>query len=107
MSIYAVFKLECLKIKHKANHFVLRAKLFIFWAGRNEILQAWYRRGNVYTSNGVVKFVKQLLVHLPSKMRFITRADSGYFFGTLLDLLDAHKHGYLIKVKLVVADRAG
>lgn len=29
MSIYAVFKLECLKIKHKANHFALRAKLLI------------------------------------------------------------------------------
>lgn len=29
MSIYAVFKLECLKLKHKANHFALRAKLFI------------------------------------------------------------------------------
>lgn len=29
MSIYAVFKLECLKIKHKTNHFALRAKLFI------------------------------------------------------------------------------
>jgi hypothetical protein len=29
MAIYAVFKLECLKIKHKVNHFALRAKLFI------------------------------------------------------------------------------
>ena len=29
MSIYAAFKLECLKIKHKAIHFVLRTKLFI------------------------------------------------------------------------------
>ena len=29
MSIYAVFKLECLKIAHKVNHFALRAKLFI------------------------------------------------------------------------------
>ena len=29
MSIYAVFKLECLKIKHKANHFALRTKLFV------------------------------------------------------------------------------
>lgn len=29
MSIYAVFKLECLKLKHKLNHFALRAKLFI------------------------------------------------------------------------------
>ena len=29
ISIYAVFKLQCLKIKHKANHVPLRAKLFI------------------------------------------------------------------------------
>jgi hypothetical protein len=29
MSIYAVFKLESLNIKHKANHFALRAKLYI------------------------------------------------------------------------------
>jgi len=29
MSVYAVFKLECLKIKHKANPFALRIKLFI------------------------------------------------------------------------------
>ncbi|MDP3008428.1 MAG: hypothetical protein Q8N30_05090 [Methylococcales bacterium] len=28
MSIYAVFKLECLKIKHKTNHFALRTRLF-------------------------------------------------------------------------------
>lgn len=29
MSIYAVFKLECLKLKHQLNHFALRAKIFI------------------------------------------------------------------------------
>lgn len=29
MSIYAVFKLECLKLKLKLNHFALRAKLFV------------------------------------------------------------------------------
>ena len=29
MSIYAVFKLECLNIKHKINHFALRAKIFL------------------------------------------------------------------------------
>jgi len=33
-------------------------------------------------------------------MRVIVRADSGYFVGALLDLLDARGHGYLIKVKL-------
>lgn len=29
IAIYAVFKQECLKIKHKTNHFTLQAKLFI------------------------------------------------------------------------------
>lgn len=29
MSIVAVFKMECLKLKHKFNHFALRAKIFI------------------------------------------------------------------------------
>lgn len=71
-----------------------------FWVGSKEILQAWFRTGSAYTSNGVVEFVKQLLVHLPSRIRVIIRADSGYFVGALLDLLDARGHGYLIKVKL-------
>ena len=29
MSIYAAFRLECLSIKHKLNHFALRAKLYL------------------------------------------------------------------------------
>ena len=33
-------------------------------------------------------------------MRIVFRADSGYFVGDLLELLDAGGHGYLIKVKL-------
>lgn len=71
-----------------------------FLAGSKEILQAWFRTGSAYTSNGVVDFVKQLLAHLPNRMRIIVRADSGYFDGALLDLLDTYGHGYLIKVKL-------
>lgn len=71
-----------------------------FWVGSKEIIQAWFRTGSAYTSNGVVDFVKQLLAHLPSRMRLIIRADSGYFAGALLDLLDSLGHGYLIKVKL-------
>lgn len=71
-----------------------------FLAGSKEILQAWFRTGSAYTSNGIVEFVKQLLAHLPNRMRIIVRADSGYFVGALLDLLDAYGHGYLIKVKL-------
>ena len=71
-----------------------------FLAGSKEILQAWFRTGSAYTSNGIVDFVKQLLAHLPNRMRIIVRADSGYFVGALLDWLDAQGHGYLIKVKL-------
>jgi hypothetical protein len=71
-----------------------------FLAGSKEILQAWFRTGSAYTSNGVVEFIKQLLAHLPNRMRIIVRADSGYFVGALLDLLESRGHGYLIKVKL-------
>jgi hypothetical protein len=71
-----------------------------FLVGSKEILQAWFRTGSAYTSNGAVEFVKQLLAHLPSRIRVIIRADSGYFDGALLDLLDARRQGYLIKVKL-------
>ena len=71
-----------------------------FLVESKEILQAWFRTGSAYTSNGIVEFVKQLQAHLPNRMRIIVRADSGYFVGALLDLLDAFGHGYLIKVKL-------
>jgi hypothetical protein len=71
-----------------------------FLVESKEIIQAWFRTGSAYTSNGIVEFVKQLLAHLPNRMRIIVRADSGYFDGALLDLLDAFGHGYLIKVKL-------
>ena len=29
MAIFAVFKLECLTMRHKLNHFALRAKLLL------------------------------------------------------------------------------
>lgn len=71
-----------------------------FLAESKEIIHAWFRTGSAYTSNGIVEFTKQLLAHLPNKMRIIFRADSGYFVGALMDLLDKRGHGYLIKVKL-------
>ncbi|MDQ7004290.1 MAG: IS1380 family transposase [Ghiorsea sp.] len=71
-----------------------------FCAETKEILQAWLRCGNAYTSNGIVAFMKQLAAHLPNRMRLVFRGDSGYFVGALLDWLDARGDGYLIKVKL-------
>ena len=58
------------------------------------------RTGSAYTSNGIVEFMKQLVVHMPQRMRIVFRGDSGYFVGELLEWLDSKGHGYLIKVKL-------
>lgn len=71
-----------------------------FCSETKEILQAWLRTGSAYTSNGIVEFMKQLVVHLPTRMRFVFRGDSGYFVGELLEWLDEQRQGYLIKVKL-------
>lgn len=74
--------------------------LLAFFPQTKEILQAWFRTGSAYTSNGIVEFMKQLLAHMPTHHRFVFRGDSGFFVGALMDLLDAQGHGYLIKVKL-------
>ncbi len=74
--------------------------LLAFCCATKEILQAWLRTGSAYTGNGVVEFMKQLLAHLPNKVRIVFRGDKGFFAGALLSLLESHGHGYLIKVKL-------
>lgn len=74
--------------------------LLAFCVETKEILQGWLRCGNAYTSNGIVEFTKQLLAHFPNRTRILFRGDSGFFVGSLFDLLDAGGHGYLVKVKL-------
>ncbi len=74
--------------------------IIAFCCETKEILQAWLRTGNAYTSNGIVEFMKQLLAHLPNRTRVVFRGDSGFFVGHLLALLESRKHGYLVKVKL-------
>ena len=64
-----------------------------FWAGARKFCKPGLEQGAPIPVMAV-EFVKQLLAHLPNKTRLIIRADSGYFVGALLDLLDAHKHGY-------------
>ena len=84
---------------HPQLAFLAGSKACIERSG-NEILQAKLRIGSANTSNGVVKFVKQLIALLPNQMRIRVRAGSGYFDGALLDFLDAYGHEYLIKVKV-------
>jgi hypothetical protein len=51
-----------------------------FLAETKEILQAWFRTGNAFTSNGVVEFTKQLLAHLPHRMRIISSTSAHHCF---------------------------
>ena len=65
-----------------------------------EVLHSWLRCGSVYTGNGVVKFMKEVMAHTKKGVRVIFRGDSGFFSGSQLDYLESVKAGYLIKVKL-------
>ena len=73
--------------------------LLAFCAETKKILQGWLRSGDVYTSNGVVDFVRQLLALLPNRTRILFRGDRGFFAEKLLDYLDDRDQGYLIKAK--------
>jgi len=59
------------------------------------------RKGNVYTSNSVVHFVKQILLIIPQQFhhKIVIRADSGFFSDNLLNLLEKYNIDYVIKAK--------
>jgi len=74
--------------------------LMAFCAETKEVLHSWYRCGSAYTSNGAVEFLKELMAGLRKGVKYLLRADSGFFDGDLLDYLESIEAGYLIKVKL-------
>lgn len=60
-----------------------------------------HQEGSAYTANGFCEFVKELQMRLPETlMQILVRANSGFFCGKLLDLLEEWKWRYIIKVKL-------
>ena len=73
--------------------------LLAFCAETKETLQGWLQSGDVYTSNGIVDFVRQLLDHFPNRNRILFRGDSGFFLGELLEFLDDRDQYYLISGK--------
>jgi hypothetical protein len=79
--------------------------LLAFCAETKEILHSWYRCGSAYTSNGAVEFMKELMAGLRKGVKYLLRADSGFFDGDLLDHLESVEAGYLIKVKLKNLDQ--
>jgi hypothetical protein len=75
--------------------------LLCFIAQNRECLHHWFRDGSAYTSNGAATFISECLARLPKRVwKVFVRADSGFFDGDLLDLLEERFCQYLIKVKL-------
>ena len=65
------------------------------------LYHSWFRTGSAYTSNGICEFLKEVEGSLPKRIKNVFfRADSGFFSGGLLDLLESFNWDYLIKVKL-------
>jgi hypothetical protein len=75
--------------------------LICFVAEMKIVFNSWFRTGSAYTSNGIVAFMQQTLAALPFMVKKIFfRADSGFFNGSLFDLLEEKGHEYLVKAKL-------
>lgn len=75
--------------------------LLCFVAESRECLHNWFRTGNAYSANGSVDFMKECFAKLPKRVwKVFVRADSAFFDGALLDLLESKGCQYLIKVNL-------
>lgn len=75
--------------------------LLVFVSELKLLYNTWFRAGSAHTSNGITEFLKETHASLPKTIKHVFfRADSGYFGGKLLDLLEALGWDYLIKVKL-------
>jgi len=75
--------------------------LLVFVSEMKLLYHTWFRTGSAYTSNGIVDFLKEVKASLPTSIQKVFfRADSGFFSGKLLDLLESYGWDYLIKVKL-------
>src|SRR5699024_8459150 len=68
----------------------------------SDFLKSELRPGNVYTSNGVVDFIRPLITHYNKNFPWITpfmRGDSGFAVPELYDLCEAESVSYVIRLK--------
>lgn len=73
--------------------------LFCFIAETCECLHNWFRTGSAYSANGCVEFMKECFAKLPKRVwKIVVRADSAFFNGSLLDLIEHHRGEYIVKV---------
>jgi hypothetical protein len=79
--------------------------LLCFIAETKECLHSWFRSGSADTGNGEAEFLRECLSRLPKRVwKVLVRADSKFFNGTLLEVLEAEKREYLIKVNMTHLD---
>lgn len=75
--------------------------LLCFIAENRECFHSWFRAGDAYSANGCVHFMRECFAKLPKRVwKVFVRADSAFFSGDLLDLLEGKDYQYLIKVKM-------
>jgi len=75
--------------------------LLLFVSELKLLYNTWFRTGSAHTANGIVELLKETYYSLPKSVKSVFfRADSGFFGGKLLDLLEFFGWDYLIKVKL-------
>lgn len=75
--------------------------LLCFIAETRECLHNWFRTGSAYSGNGSAFFMKECFSRLPKRIwKVFVRADSGFFSGDLIDVLEEKESEYLVKVKM-------
>jgi hypothetical protein len=83
------------------SHKPMLNPLFAFVAQTGECLNAWLRPGNTFSANGSVEFLKECLALLPRQVwRVVVRADSAFFSGAFIRMLEKLGCRYVIKVKI-------
>ncbi len=77
--------------------------LVVFDGITGDFLKAQLGPGNIYTSNGVVDFVKPLIEHynekFPKTILPFLRGDSGFAVPALYDLCEAESVFFVIRLK--------
>jgi hypothetical protein len=82
------------------SHKPMLNPLFAFVAQTGECLNAWLRPGNTFSANGSVEFLEECLALLPKQVwKVVVRADSAFFSGAFIRMLEKRGCGYAIKVK--------
>src|SRR5690606_3817923 len=76
--------------------------LVAFDGATGDFLKAQLRPGNVYTSNGIIEFIRPLIEHYNEKFpetSLFLRGDSGFAVPALYDLCERESVFYIIRLK--------